>query len=191
MRMNRREFVKYYRDYISGVDIDNIEFKIFNYDELHKFLKENYYDSEFNKDVYWEPDGFMAPFGLYYLDYITSSEDFDYMLGLVDNAKGCKTIVLCLIYDRNYGPIDEEDNKVGYISMIEVNYFFRNKGIFKKSFEYIKDLFKDNNILVISPESINGNEVSVFKRISSIFDGKISVIDEEEYYDSLRKRHKW
>lgn len=191
MRMNRREFIKYYRDYISGVDIDKIEFKIFNYYELHKFLKENYYDGEFNKDVYWEPDGFMAPFGLYYLDYITSSEDFDYMLGLVDNAKGCKTIVFCLIYDRNYGPIDEEDNKVGYISMVEVNYFFRNKGIFKKSFEHIKDLFKDNNVLVISPESIKGNEVSVFKRISSIFDDKISVIDEEEYYDSLKKRHKW
>ena len=191
MRMNRREFIKYYRDYIAGVDIDKIEFKIFNYDELHKFLKENYYDAEFNKNVYWEPDGFMAPFGLYYLDFITSSEDFDYMLGLVDNPKGCKTILFSLIYDRNYGPIDEEDNKVGYISMIEVNYFFRNKGIFKKSFEHIKDLFKDNNVLVVSPESIKGSEVSVFKRISSVFDDRTSVIWEDEYFDSLKKRNKW
>ena len=191
MRMNRREFIKYYRDYISGVDLSKIEFKTFNYDELHNFLKENYYDGEFNKNVYWEPDGFMAPFGLYYLDFITSSDDFSYMLGLVDNNKGCKTIVFSLIFDKNYGPIDEDENNVGYISMIETNYFFRNKGVFKKSLEYIKELFRDNNILVISPESIKGSEVFVFKRISSIFDGKKSVIWEDEYFNSLQQRNKW
>ena len=128
---------------------------------------------------------------IYFILVVDSSEDFDYMLGLVDNAKGCKTIVFSLIYHRNYGPIDEEDNKVCYISMIEVNYFFRNKGIFKKSFEHIKDLFKDNNVLVISPESIKDSEVSVFKRISSVFDDKTSVIWEDEYFDSLKKRNKW
>ena len=75
--------------------------------------------------------------------------------------------------------------------MIEVNYFFRNKDIFKKSFEHIKDLFKDNNVLVISPESIKGSEISVFKRISSVFDDKTSAIWEDEYFDSLKKRNKW
>ena len=55
----------------------------------------------------------------------------------------------------------------------------------------ISYIFKDNNVLVISPESIKGSEVSVFKRISSIFDDKTSVIWEDEYFDSLKKRNKW
>ena len=191
IRMSRREFSKYYKDYINGVSIDNIEFKKFNYDELFEFLKENYYDNEFNKNVYWEPDGFMAPFGMYYLDLIASSNDFSYMLGLVDNSKGTKTIVFCLVYDLNYGPIDEEENKVGYISTIETNYFFRNMGVLNIALEEIEKLFKNNEILVVSPESIKGEKVGIFKRISDLFDGEVNVIDEDDYVDSLKKRHRW
>ena len=55
----------------------------------------------------------------------------------------------------------------------------------------ISYIFKDNNVLVISPESIKGSEVSVFKRISSIFDDRTSVIWEDEYFESLKKRNKW
>ena len=191
IRMSRREFSKYYKDYINGVSIDNIEFKTFNYDELFKFLKKNYYDLEFNKNVYWEPDGFMAPFGLYYLDLIASSNDFSYMLGLVDNSKGAKTIVFCLVYDLDYGLVDEEENKVGYISTIETNYFFRNKGILNIAFEELKRLFKNNEILIVSPESIKEEKISIFKRISDLFNGDLTVIDEDDYVDSLRKRHRW
>lgn len=189
--MSRREFSKYYKDYINGVSIDKIEFKKFNYDELFEFLKENYYDDEFNKNVYWEPDGFMSPFGLYYLDLIASSNDFSYMLGLVDNSKGTKTIVFCLVYDLDYGLVDEAENKVGYISTIETNYFFRNKGILNVALEYVKELFKNSEILVLSPESITGEKISMFKRISTLFNGDVTVMNEDEYVDLLEKRHRW
>lgn len=189
IRISRKEFSKYYKDYVNGISINEIEFKRFNYNELFEFLKENYYDDECNKYVYWEPDGFMAPFGLYYLDLITSSNDFSYMLGLVDNQKGTKTIVFCLTYDLDYGMIDE--NKVGYISTIETNYFFRNKGVLNIALDEMKDLFKNNDVLVVSPESIKGEKVGIFKRISDLFDGEVTVIDEDDYVDSLKRRHRW
>ena len=193
VRIGRREFSKYYKDYIYDVSIDKIEFKIFNYDELFQFLKENYYDFEFNKYVYWRPNDLMTitPFGLYYLDFASSSNDSSYMLGLVDNSKGTKTIVFCLVYDLNYGLVDEDNNKVGYISTIETNFFFRNKGILNIALDEIEKLFKDNEILIVSPESINGEKVGVFKKISDKFDGKVKVIDEDEYVDSLKKRNRW
>ena len=133
----------------------------------------------------------ITPFGLYYLDFASSSNDSSYMLGLVDNSKGTKTIVFCLVYDLNYGLVDEDNNKVGYISTIETNFFFRNKGILNIALDEIEKLFKDNEILIVSPESINGEKVGVFKKISDKFDGKVKVIDEDEYVDSLKKRNRW
>lgn len=191
MRMNRREFNKYYRDYVAGVDIDSIEFKNFTYKELLDFLKINYYDNEFNKFVCWEPDGFMTPFGMYFLDFAPYSEDLSYLLGLVNNSKGGKTIAFCMIYDKNYGPMDEDDKRVGYIDKVETNYFFRNKGVLKKSLNYIREIFKDNDVLVLSPESLDGSAISISKRIASLFGEKPMVMDEEEYVDSLARRQKW
>jgi len=191
MKMNRKEFNKYYRDYVVGVDINDIEFKKFTYKELLDFLKINYYDDEFNKFVCWEPDGFMTPFGMYFLDFVPYSEDLSYLLGLASNYKGFKTIVFCMIYDKNYGPMDEDDKRVGYIDKIETNYFFRNKGVLKKALNYIRDEFKDNDVLVLSPESLDGSAISISDRIASLFGEKPMVMDEEEYVDSLVRRQKW
>lgn len=191
MKMSRKEFNKYYKDYVYGVDIENIEFKSFNYKELLDFLKENYYDDEFNKFVYWEPDGFMSPFGMYYLEFETYSEDLSYLLGLVNNSKGRKTIAFCMVYDNNFGPIDEVETKVGYVFTVETNYFFRNKGVLKKAFDYLRKTFESFDILVLSPESVKGSEITISKRISSLFEKKPIVMSEEEYFSSLAKRNKW
>ena len=191
MKMNRYEFNKYYRDYIMNVNLDEMEFKRFTYKELVEFLKKYYYDEELNKFVYWQPDGFTTPFGMYYLDFTTYAEDVSYLLGLVNNSKGGKTIAFCMVYDNSYGPMDEVDNKVGYINTIETNYFFRNKGVLKKSLIHIRDIFSNHNLLVTSPESITGGKVSMIKRIRELFGETLKVIDEDEYFDSLAKRHKW
>lgn len=191
MKMNRNEFNKYYRDYILGVDLNNIEFRSFTYDELLKFLDENYYDNDFNKAVYWQPDGFTAPFGMYYLDYVSSPVDSIYMLGLVNNQKGTKTIVFCMIYDKTYGPIDEPEDKIGYISFIETNYFFRNKGVFKTSLLKIKEVFKDYATVVISPESVTGSKISIIQRLTELLGDEVQVMGEEEYFEFLNQKHKW
>lgn len=191
MKMNKKEFYKYYKDYIEGVDLTNIEFKHFNYQELLEFLNQNYYDKDFQKSVYWEPDGFMSPFGMYYLDFITCTEDTSYLMGITNNSKGGKTIAFCMIYDASFGPIDEENNKVGYINTIETNYFFRKKGILNRALEHIKNTFKDYEVLVFSPESITGNKISITKKISEIFDKNITIMTEDEYFQSLSKRNKW
>ena len=189
--MNRKEFYKYYKDYIANVNINNIEFRSFTYDELLVFLKENYYDEEFDKQVCWEPNGITCPFGMYYLDFITCSDESSYMLGLVDNSKGTKTIVFCMIYDKEFGPRNEKDTNVGYISFIETNYFFRRKGVLKVAFKYIKEIFKNSDVLVVSPESLKGSEISIFKRISLLFEGMTEVVSEDDYFSSLAKRQKW
>lgn len=191
MKMSRREYNKWYQDYLKDVNLDDIEYKSFNYQELLKFLKENYYDEEFNKYVYWEPDGFMSPFGMYYLEFSTSSYDFSYFLGLVNNYKGTKTIAFCMVYDDNFGPRDETENRYGYISTVETNYFFRDKGVLNKSLVQLKDVFKNNDILVLSPESLQGSRVGMFEKIKTHLGDTIDIITEDEYYDSLSTRQKW
>lgn len=189
--MNRREFNKFYKDYVYNVDIDNIEYRCFTYNELLEFLKSNYYDDELNKYVCWQPDGFNAPFGMYFLDFMPYSEDLSYLLGFSKNSKGTNTIVFCMIYDRNYASVNDDNKKISYIDKVETNYFFRNRGIFTKSLNYIREVLKDNNIVVISPESVMGSKISLFKKISSLFDGEPKVMDEDEYIDSLSKRQRW
>ena len=191
MKMNSREYNKYYQDYIKDTNIDNIEFKCYSYDELLEFLKENYYDDDFEKYVYWEPKGLMAPFGLYFLDFDACSKDFSYLLGLVNNSKGCKTIVFSMVYDDNFGPRNDTDNSYGYLFTIETNYFFRGKGIFNEALEHLKEVFKNNNILVISPESIQGSRVGVFEKIKSSLGDTTEVISEDEYFDSLSSKQRW
>ena len=191
MKMNRREYNKYYQDYIKDIDINNMEFKSYSYDELLEFLKQNYYDDEFKKYVYWEPDGFMAPFGMYYLEFSTSSYDFSYLLGLVNNSKGGKTIAFCMVYDDNFGPRNDIDNRYGYLSTIETNYFFRDKGILNMALEHLKDVFKNNNVLVVSPESLQGSRVGIFEKIKISLSNAIDVISEDEYFESLAERQRW
>jgi len=191
MSWNSKEFNRYYKEYIEGVDLSCIEFKTFTYDELLVFLKQYYYDHESNKFVSWEPDGIMSPFGMYYLDFVAYSSDLSYLLGLVDNSKGGKTIAFCMIYDNDYGAIDEINNKVGYIDKAETNFFFRNKGVLKKSLNHIREIFKNYDILVLSPESINGKEISISKRVEELFGGTPKVIDEEEYISKLSQKQKW
>ena len=191
MKMKKKEYNKYYHDYIEGVNLDNIEFKTFTYDELLEFLKQNYYDEEFDKAVYWEPDGFVSPFGMYYMEFVASSEEYNYLLGLVNNSKGGKTIAFCMVYDDDFGPRNEIENRYGYLSTIETNYFFRNMGVLNMALEHLKETFKNNNILVISPESVQGSRVRVFEKIKTFLNDTIEVISEEEYFDSLAKRQKW
>ena len=102
MNVDNKLFKRYYKNYIDGVSIENIEFKKFSYSELQEFLRNNYYDDELKRPVYWRPNGFVSPFGLQYLDFTSYSDDLSYLLGIVDNSSGKKTIVFCMEYDNNY-----------------------------------------------------------------------------------------
>lgn len=191
MNVDNKLFKRYYKNYIDGVSIENIEFKKFSYSELQEFLRSNYYDDELKRPVYWRPNGFVSPFGLQYLDFTSYSDDLSYLLGIVDNSSGKKTIVFCMEYDNNYAPFEEDGKRVGYIVTVETNCFFRNKGILGQGLNQMKELFCDVDVLVSSPESLMGEKISIIARISALFDGKPLVMSEEEYFNSLMKRHKW
>jgi len=83
------------------------------------------------------------------------------------------------------------DNSYGYLFTIETNYFFRDKGAFNIALEHLREVFKNNNILVVSPESIQGSRVGVFEKIKSSLGDTIEVISEDEYFDSLSSKQRW
>lgn len=182
------ELNKYYNDYIASVDSDNVEFKLFTYDEMQEFLMKNYVDYDSGRLVCWENDGVICPYGMQYLEFSIPCRDFSYVVGLVNNSKGGKTIAFCIEYNNNYQCLLDEDKKVVYILFVETNYYFRKRGIFSKALSYIKKVFSDCDLLVISTESDMGLEVGVFDRFVKLFnDTNVSLV-KDEFVISLLKR---
>ena len=188
MFIDKGIFDKYYRDYIDNVNVDNIEFKTFSYDELQGFFRTYYYDKDLEQPVFWIEDGFIHPFGMHYLEFSIPYKDNYYILGLVDNNKGGKTIVFCMEYDQSYQIPLEEEKKVGYITFVETNYYFRNKGILKRAFDYIKDEFGEYSVLVMTSMSNDGSRVRLFQRVVDLFKDTNVKVHKNDYVYSLKRK---
>ena len=188
MFIDKRIFDKYYREYIDGVNLDCIEFRTLSYNELQDFFRTYYYDGELDQPVFWVHDGLINPIGMHYLDFSIPYQDNKYILGIVDNNKGGKTIVFCMEYDSSYEIPLEEDKLVSYIIFVETNYYFREKGVLKRALEYIRHEFMDYSVLVMTSMSADGSKVKLFDRISNLFDDTGALIYENDYIYSLRKK---
>lgn len=188
MFIDKRIFNKYYHDYVDGVNVENIEFKTFSYSELQEFFRTYYYDNELEQPVFWMHDGLINPFGMHYLDFSIPYEDNKYILGIVDNNKGGKTIAFCMEYDLSYEIPLEEDKKVSYIIFVETNYYFRKQGVLKKALEYIRREFTNYSVLVMTSMSADGSKVKLFDRIRQLFNDDGTLIYENDYIYSLRKK---
>lgn len=184
-------FDKFYHDHIEDVNIDNIEFKTFTYEELQLFLITNYYDHDLCSGVFWIDDGYIHPFGLHYLEFDIPYKDNQYVLGIVDNNIGGKTIAFCMEYDNNYRVPLEEEIKVGYIIFIETNYYFRNKGVLRRAFDYIKEEFSNYDVLTMTSLSGDGNKILLFDRFVDLFKDTNVKVEKSDYVNFLvRKRKK-
>lgn len=192
---NSQKFDKWFKRYVEGVNLENIEWVKLNYDQLMKFYYKYYFDDDYEEFVMsrGEDDSFL-PFGMTYLPINPGTSRDEYILGLCDNQRGTQTIVACVIFDPSYNLDREVVESVTYIKTIETNTFFQKKGVFNKMInEILKFINKDQNILT-THESVRGRVVHVLEKMRNAvtkqgFTGDVRSEYEinEEYLDSLKK----
>lgn len=146
---------KWMHEYINDVDISKIEWIKLDANELKQFLFDNYFDNEEYKYVCDGNIHYDTPFGLHYLtfDATKTCPDCKFILGIVNNNIGKKTIVADLIYmDSDYFFTKQTKTFTSFIS-VEINYYFQNKGIYKRFCDEIIKFIPLNQHILVSSES--------------------------------------
>ena len=151
-------FNKWKSEYIDDVDLDNIEYLNLTPNELNKFLNDNYLDKSIFG--YVSSQEFSSkPIGLVYLDYafLNSQSQYEkekrFLIGIVSNNKGTKTIISVFKYYDKYFFTKEQKIPLTYILSVEVNEFFRKKGLYKKLIFESLNHINPNNPIIISTEA--------------------------------------
>lgn len=157
---------KWFNNYIYNIDLSKIEWIKLNKDELNNFYEENYFDkSEWCYITNEDESTFLKPLGLHYLCFDNGNKDYSFLLGIVKNNIGKKTIVAAMMYLENYCIFSDQKVPLTYISSVETNLFFRNKGIYSKMCEIIIDYINSNQHIIISKESKMGKEYNVVEKM--------------------------
>ena len=165
--MTKKE--KWIYDYIKDVDLNNIEWVKLNSNELEEFFKKNYYDAIEHEYVCTESDTYKRdmPLGLYYLSFKFINNDYSFLLGIVNNRIGKKTIVSNIMYLENEFLFSGQTNPCTYISSVEVNEYFQNQGIYKKMCEAFITYVDYDQHVVISRESEKGKKCKAFDTLKT------------------------
>lgn len=162
-----------YKNYIEGIDLNNIKYINLTNDELMKFYIENYYDSKNGvlAETYDDSLGLNSPIGMYFLNF-ESMPGMKYVLGVVNNNINKKTIVSALVYCDEYKMFSNQKDYITYLSTVETNLYFRNKGLYhdliSNSFKFINP----NQNILISEISNMGKECHVYNSFIQIFRNK-------------------
>ncbi len=162
---------KWVKEYIEDVDLNKIKWVKLNATELKEFFDENYYDEynfEYVQDMTTNKLLGMTFLNIQSYNYISfhcleNEQTYNYLLGIVDNSIGKKTIVGAIIYLDNYLMFNDQDKPFTYISTIEVNSYFRNKGIFKKMCEVFFDYINLDQHILTSEQTEIGRKCNVFE----------------------------
>ena len=192
---NYQKYKKWYNNYIEGVNLADIEWKKFNFNELMCFLHKNYYDEDYESFVMVrdESNNFL-PIGMTYLTFNKLDTRDEYLLGLVTNNQGLKTIVACMIFKSKCLLESDSIKPVTYIETVEVNRYFQRNGLFTKMIRVLSQhIDNDQNILITSENGI-GEVIGINEKIKRILieQGFVSDIRDEykineEYLTSLKK----
>ena len=186
-----------YNNYIESIDINNIEYISLNNDELMDFYLKNYYDSNnklvafsYNNDLNWN-----SPIGMYYLNF-EKMPGMKYILGIVNNNIGKKTIVSCLVYCDEYKMFSNLSEYITYLSTVETNIYFRNMGLYYNLINNSFRFMNPNQHILISEISNMEKNCHVFDSFVKIFrsNGFLMDISNEsdnfdinEYYKKIKK----
>ena len=146
---------KWMQEYISDIDISKIEWIKLDANELKQFLFDNYFDNEEYKYVCDENIHYDTPFGLHYLTYDVTKTcpDCKFILGIVNNNIGKKTIVADLIFVESYYLFTNQTKPFTSLLSAETNFYFQNKGIYKKLCDEIINFIPHNQHILVSNES--------------------------------------
>lgn len=159
---------KWVFDYINGVDINNVKWIKLNSSELEVFFQKNYFDDNSYEYVSDEGNKFQpnVPLGLHYLSY-DFNNNYSFLLGIVNNKIGKKTIVANIMFLENEFLFQKQKNPITYISSIEVNAYFQNRGIYKKMCEIFINFIDHDQHVVVSKESKMGEKCKVFDTLKA------------------------
>ena len=163
---------KWINDYIKNINIEKIEWIKLNADELYLFLEQNYLDKNGWEYVYDKHATNLYPtlLGMNYLNFDNpiNNKNYSYLLGVVDNNIGKKTVVCATMYIDEYFMFEDQKIPVTYISSMEVNSYFRNKGVYKKMCEALTNFINPNQHIVATKQSKMGAKYNVFKVLKDI-----------------------
>lgn len=163
---------RWINDYIKNIDLENIEWIKLNCDELDSFLEQNYLDKNEWEYVYDENADNIYPtlLGMTYLNFnnTINNKSYSFLLGVVNNNINKKTVVCATIYIDEYFMFEEQTIPVTYISSMEVNSYFRNKGLYKKMCEALINFINPNQHIIATKQSKMGIKYNTFKILSNI-----------------------
>ena len=163
------KYRKWINEYIKDIDLSNIEWVRLNSFELESFYEDNYFDKNLWEYVSDKRESVIySPIGLKYLSLDCYSDKYNYLLGIVDNNIGKKTIVSVMVYMDNYFAFEEQEVPLTYISFVETNLYFLNRGIYSKLCNEVIKFINSNQHILITSESSMGREYGVIDRLRNI-----------------------
>lgn len=158
---------KWFEDYIVPLDIENIAWLNLTGEEMQKFLIENYVDENSNY-VCVSNSIIYNVLGMKYLSFYNVIPQFNYIVGVIPNRVGKKTIVSCLCYEKNRIWDINQENLVNFIQNIETNIFYRYQGLFSTLITKIISCIDLSKDLVISDEEDDGLDIHTIDRITEV-----------------------
>lgn len=190
---------KWYKEYIEGIDINNIKYINILSSELKDFYFNNGYDISSGNIIISDDASFSwtTPRGMHYLQF-DNMPGMKYILGIVNNNINKKTIISALVYCDDYKIFSNQVDFITYLSTVETNMYFRNKGLYHdlivNSFKFIN---QSQNIL-ISEISNMGKKCHVYDSFIQIYKSmgfRMDISNEndffnyEDYFEYLKKKN--
>ena len=166
---------KWINDYIKDLNLENIEWINLNAKELYEFFRKNYLDLRFGY-IYDKNEKtlYATPLGMYYINFDSpiNQNKFNFLLGVVPNNINKKTIVCALTYLNNYIIYSNQKIPLTYFATVEVNSYFRNKGLYKQMCNIVYNYINVNHPILLSRISEMGKEYKVYELLKDTLRSK-------------------
>ena len=187
------------QEYIEGLDLNQRDYLLHDKAEMKSFIKGNYYDEETKRYVTGKSDVMLM--GLQYLDYdcgLISGDNVRYLLCYVKNNKGTNTILSELIYHENcMKVVRNQIIPVTLIEYLEVNSYFRNRGLNKDLLSVFVDFVNEDNMILTTSQSVMGFKCHVYESLKEMlikngFQNDIRTLSQmdENYMNYLQGKEK-
>ena len=158
---------KWINEYIENINLEKIKWIKLNSDELNDFFYENYLDKNVWEFVCSKNINSLYPtiLGMNYLNLNDpiNNKASSFLLGIIDNNIGKKTIVCATIYLDEYFIFKNQEMPITYISTMEVNSYFRNRGIYKEMCKVLINFINKNQHIISTHQTEMGKKYSVFE----------------------------
>lgn len=180
---------KWLSDYIVPLDKNEITWLQLDYKELSEFINNNYLDN--GNYVGWYNSMLYNVLGMKYLAYSNIVPGYSYLIAVIPNNLGKKTIIACLCYEKKRKWSMLQEKPVNSIQMIETNQFYRKQGIFNALVAKVIDCLDLSLDLVVTDEYDDGLSCHTVSRLKNILSkqGYDKEILTRSEYDEKRKKN--